>query len=619
MTTRRSLVAVAAVLIFLTHPSAQSLDSPRRVPLAPEGWRPTIVAQHGMVAAGHPLAAEAGLRILKAGGNAVDAAIATWAVQGEVEPGMTGLGADMFVLIYLAKTGEVKFINGTGFAPQAATIDFYKSKGGIPDSGALSISVPGAVGGAALAVKKYGTRPLGDVLAPAIEIAEQGFPITESLARGLAGSKDKLAKWPSTTKIWFKDGNPLQTGDVLVNPALARTLRTIAAQGADPFYRGEIAKTTAAYLKANGGIITEADLRSYEPFEDTPVRTTYRGTDVYECPPNSQGFVMLEALNILEGFDLRAMGHNSAPYLHAITESLKLSFADRNKYVGDPKFVPNIPMKTLLSKEYAAARRAAIDPNRAIEGEPAPGDPFRSTSQAVARRLQPSGAGRSPERLALQPVNRYASPQPSPTRVDPFDPDAILNLTTYLAVVDKDHNMVSITSSLLSGFGSGLVVDGGGFFLNDRMRYFYLDPGDVNSLQPGKRTRQTINPALALRDGKPFLVFGTPGSDTQPQTQLQFFLNVAEFGMPVQQALEQPAVISNSFRDSYAPHAVLGKLLTPALLPQSVRDQLAAKGHKLDVRDVKGVGSVKGIMIDPRTGVLHGGVSPTGDSYVMAW
>src|SRR5258708_11308022 len=611
MITGRSLVAAAAVLIFLAYPSAQS----------PYSWRLTIVAQHGMVAAVHPLAAEAGLRMLKAGGNAVDAAIATWAVQGEVEPGMTGLGADMFVVIYLAKTGEVKFINATGFAPRAATIDFYKSRGGIPESGPLSISVPGAVGGAALAVKKYGTKPLADVLAPAIEIAEQGFPITESLARGLAGSRDKLAKWPSTTKIWFKDGNPLQTGDVLVNPALARTLRTIAAEGAEPFYRGEIAKTTAAYLKANGGIITEADLRSYDPFEDPPVRTTYRGTDVYECPPNSQGFVMLEALNILEGFDLKAMGHNSAPYLHAITESLKLSFADRNKYVGDPKFVRNIPMKTLLSKEYAAARRAAIDPSRAIEGEPAPGDPFRSTSQAAgaqgARGFQPSVTERSPERLALH--NVYASPQPSPTRVDPFDPDAILNLTTYLAVVDKDHNMVSITSSLLSGFGSGMVVDGGGFLLNARMRYFYLDPADVNSLQPGKRTRQTINPALALRDGKPFLVFGTPGSDTQPQTQLQFFLNVAEFDMPVQQALEQPAVISNSFRDSYAPHAVLGKLITPAMLTQSVRDELAAKGHRLDVRDSKGVGSVKGIMIDPRTGVLHGGVSPTGGSYVMAW
>jgi gamma-glutamyltranspeptidase / glutathione hydrolase len=588
MSIRGWAVGAAALVAFVAQPSAQSTSS----------WRPTVVARHGMVAAGHPLAAEAGLRILKAGGNAVDAAIATWAVQGEVEPGMTGLGADMFALIYLAKTGEVKFINGSGFAPQAATIDFYNSKGGLPDSGPLSIAVPGAVGGAALMLKKYGTRPLADVLAPAIEIAEQGFPITETLAGQLANGRAKLEKWPATTKIWFKDGKPLQTGDILVNPDLARTLRAIAAQGPDVFYKGEVAKNTAGFLKKSGSIITDADLRSYEPFEDTPVRTTYRGTEVYECPPNSQGFLMLEALNILEGFDLKAMGHNSAPYLHAVTEALKLSFADRNKFVGDPKFVPNIPMKALLSKEYAAARRAQINPDRAIEGEPAPGDPFKFTTSSA---------------------QAYAAPQPSPAQVGAFNPDEILNLTTYLTVVDKDHNMVSLTSSLLSGFGSGLVVENGGFFLNDRMRYFYLDPADVNSLQPGKRVRQTINPAMALRDGKPFLAFGTPGADTQPQTQLQFFLNVVEFGMPVQRALEQASVISNSFRDSYSPHAVLGKLLTPAMLPQVVRDALAAKGHKLDIRDVKGVGSVKGIMIDPRTGVLHGGVSPTGDSYVMAW
>jgi gamma-glutamyltranspeptidase len=589
MSKHRIVVLIAVFVAVVAHTSAQQTSS----------WRPTIVAQHGMVAAGHPLAAEAGMRILKAGGNAVDAAIATWAVQGQVEPGMTGLGADMFVLIYLAKTGEVKFINGTGFAAKAATIDLYKSKGGMPEDGPLSISVPGAVGGAALAVQKYGTKPLGDVLAPAIEIAEQGFPITDALAKGLAGGRAKLAKFPSTTKIWFKDGKPLEMGDVLVNKDLARTLRAVAAQGPDTFYRGDIAKNTAAFLKANGGIITEEDLASYQPFEAAPIRTNYRGIDVYECPPNSQGFVMLEALNILEGFNLKEMGHNSAPYLHAVTEALKLSFADRNKYVGDPKFVPNIPMQELLSKEYAAARRAAIDPNKAIAGEPAPGDPLR---------FKTSTAG-----------DRYAAPQPLPDAIMPFDPDEILNLTTYLAVVDKDHNMVSVTSSLLSGFGSGMVVENGGFFLNDRMRYFYLDPQDVNALAPGKRVRQTINPALALKNGKPFLVFGTPGADTQPQTQLQFFLNVVEFGMEVQQALEQPAVISNSFRDSYYPHAVLGKLLTPAMLPERVRNELAAKGHQLDLRDVRGVGSVKGIMIHPRSGVLLGGVSPTGDSYVMAW
>jgi gamma-glutamyltranspeptidase/glutathione hydrolase len=511
----------------------------------------------------------------------------------------------MFVLFYNAKTREVKFINATGYAPQAATIEYYKSQGGIPDEGPLSISVPGAVGGAAYAVKTYGTKPLADVLAPAIEIAEGGFPISEALANGLRTGKAKLAKYPSSTKIWFKDGEPLRMGDVVRNPDLARTLRAIGAQGPDAFYRGDIARNTAAFLKASGGIISEADLAAYQPFEDAPIHVNYRGVEVYECPPNSQGIVMLEALNILEGYNLKEMGRNTAPYLHAITEALKLSFADRNTFVADPKFVPNMPTQALLSKEYAALRRAKIDPNRAIVGEPAPGDP---------RAMKPATAGQRQARS-----DRYASPQTVPSEVKPFDPDEFLNLTTYLTVVDKDHNMVSITSSLLSGFGSGVVVDKGGFFLNDRMRYWMLDPQDVNALQPGKRVRQTINPAMALKDGKPWMAFGTPGSDTQPQTQLQFFLNVAEFGLNVQEALEQPAVISNSFRDSYQPHDVKGKLLTPALLAKAVQDALAAKGHVLDIRNVKGVGSVKAILIDPRTGVLMGGVSPTGDSYVMAW
>src|SRR5882672_9505989 len=392
MTRRQTLIIAAVVLASICRPLAQNN------PQATTGsWRPTIVAQHGMVAAGHPLAAEAGMRILKAGGNAMDAAIATWAVQGEVEPGMTGLGADMFVLYYNAKTREVRFINGTGFAPQAATIDLYKSKGGIPEDGPLTISVPGAVSGAAFAVQKYGTKSLADVFAPAIEIAEQGFPITEALAQGLKSSRAKLAKFPSTTKIWFKDGKPLEMGDILVNRDLARTLRTIAAQGADPFYRGEIAKNTAAFMKANGGLITEADLASVQAFEDTPIRINYRGVDVYECPPNSQGFVMLEALNILEGYPLKEMGRNSAPYLHAVTEALKLSFADRNAYVGDPKFVPNIPMPQLLSKEYAAIRRSQIDPNRAIVGEAAPGDP---------RAMKPTTAGQA---------QVYGGPQTAPS------------------------------------------------------------------------------------------------------------------------------------------------------------------------------------------------------------
>lgn len=561
-------------------------------------WRPVVMADHGMVASGHPLASEAGMRILKAGGNAVDAAIATWTVQGLVEPMMTGLGGDMLVMIYLAKTNEVKFINGTGFAPMAATIDLYKSKGGIPSNGPLSISVPGSVGGAELAVKKYGTKSLADVLAPAIEIADQGFPITEHLANSLRSSRELLAKYPSTTKIWFRDGKPLTMGDRVIQKDIAQTLRKIASDGSAGFYKGATAKATADYMRGNGGLITETDLASYQAYEDQPIKINYRGIDVYECPPNSQGHVMLQALNILEGFNLRYMGHNSAPYLHVVTEALKLAFADRNKYVGDPKFVPAIPMKEMLSKEYATVRRALIDPKRAIQGEAAPGDPRQpaSSSGAIA----------------------YATPATVPTEVHAATEDTY-GLTTYLSVVDKDRNMVSITSSLLSSFGSGMVVENAGYFLNNRMAYFYLDPNDVNSLVPGKRTRQTINPALAVKDGKPYISFGTPGSDNQPQAQLQFFLNVVEFGMNVQEALEAPAVLSNNFRGSYYPHDVPGMLNVPNSLPKHVLDELAERGHKLNIQNVRGVGSVKAIMIHPKTNVLMGGVSPTGDSYVVAW
>ena len=562
-------------------------------------WRPTVMAMNGMVTSGHPLASQVGLRVLQDGGNAIDAAIATWLIQGQVEPGMTGLGADMFILYYDAKADRVSFINGSGPAPMAATAEFYRSKGGMPRDGALSVEVPGAVGSALYAVEQYGTKPLSEIMAPAIAMAEEGFPITDNLGRALERAQDRLAKFPSTTKIWFKDGRPLRSGEVLVNKDLAKTFRTIASGGADEFYRGEIARQSVEYLKANGGIHELSDWANYQQHEDAPIKINYRGIDVYECPPNSQGHVMLQAMNILEGFNLRYMGHNSAPYLHLVTESLKLSFADRNRYNGDPRMVPPIPIEGLLSKEYAAARRALIDPNRAIDGVAQPGDP-RQPSQSQGAAV-------------------YASPSPMPDTVNAWDEHEVLHLTTYLNVVDKDRNMVSITSSLLSGFGSGMVVDGAGYFLNNRMAYFWTNDDDVNVVAPGKRVRQTINPALAVKDGKPFLVWGTPGADTQPQTQLQFFLNVVEFGMGVQEALEQPAVISTSFEPSYYPHEAAGTLLTPTALPLHVQEGLAALGHTLDLRPSRGVGSNKAIMVHPETNALMGGVSPAGDSYAMGY
>ncbi len=560
-------------------------------------WRPVVLSDNGMIASGHALASEAGLRMLRAGGNAVDAALAAWAVQGLAEPEMTGLGGDMFILIYLAKTGEVKFINGSGFAPMAATVDFYKGKGGLPNDGPLSVTMPGAVGAVDLAARTYGTRPLSDIFAAAAELAERGFPVSESLAGALRSNGQKLATVPSVKKIWFNGDRPLEMGERVIQKDLAATLREIGAKGSAAFYQGAIAQKTAAYMKSVGGLLDAADLAAYAPHEDAPIHINYKGIEVYECPPNSQGHVMLQAMNILEGMNLRYMRHNSAPYLHAVTEALKLSFADRNRWDGDPRVVPPIPIRELLSKEYAVTRRALINPDRAIAGEAPAGDPRRpATSQPLA----------------------WSAPQPAPdlSVVREASEDGH---TTYLAVVDKDRNMVSITSSLLSLFGSGHIVEGAGFFLNNRMAYFGLEPDDVNVLQPRKRVRQTINPALALRDGKPYMAFGTPGADTQPQAQLQFFLNVVEFGMNVQQALEMPSIVTTGFRSSYYPHAADGTLQIPNSVPKHVLDELAAMGHKLDVRNVRGVGSVKAIIIHPKTGVLMGGVSPTRDSYVMAY
>ena len=338
----------------------------------------------------------------------------------------------------------------------------------------------------------------------------------------------------------------------MVQKDLANTLREIGAKGSAAFYQGPIAEKFAAYMKAQGGLIDQKDLAAIRANEDPAIKINYKGIDVYECPPNSQGFVMLQALNILEGMNVRYMRHNSAPYLHAVTESLKLAFADRNKYVADPKFTPNIPMRQMLSKEYAAMRRAL---DRSGQGD---------RRRGAVRQSHP--ADRS---AALRRASRGWRMRVRSRRRTTVITGEENGHTTYLAVVDKDRNMVSVTSSLLSLFGSGHVVEGAGFMLNNRMAYYGLDEDDVNVLRPGKRVRQTINPALALKDGKPYMVFGTPGADTQPQAQMQFFLNVAEFGMNVQQALEQDYIVSTSFKSSYYPHAAEGKLQVPATIAEA--------------------------------------------------
>jgi len=546
------------------------LASMASLPLAAQTstWRPVYLGMDGMMASGHYATAMAGYKMLAQGGNAIDAAAAAMFASTVAEPSRAGIGGDLFILIYQAKTGEVKFINGSGWAPKRATIEMFAPKRELPREGPLAPLVPGAVDGLLLAAEKYGRLGREKLLAPSIELAERGFAISENLHGVLRNNDKRLRPFPTTTNVWYRNGEPLRMGQVLVQKPLGATFREIAAGGREAFYNGPVAKKMVAFLAKDGGILELSDMAEFRAQEDQPLRISYKGYDLYGCPPNSHGHVMLQALKILEGVDLKAMGHNSAAYLHHVAEALKLGFADREAFVGDPRFVKSIPMERMLSSEYAARRRAMIRPDRAIPGRPLPGDPQN---------------------------------------------------TTYVAAVDKDRNMVSITSTIWSDFGNCMYVPELGFFLNNRLALFYLDPKDPNALAPRKRPRMTLNPVLVMRDKKPFMVFGTPGGDTMPQSQLQFFLNFSEFGMNVQQAVEQPYVISSAFRGALWPHAVANKLAVSERIPEEVRKELAGRGHDVITHNIKGVGSVKAILVDSQSGVLMGAAAPATDSYVIGW
>lgn len=541
-------------------------------------WRTVVLGTHGMVAAEHPLEAMAGFELLRSGGNAIDAAVAVFYMTSVVEQHQAGIGGDGFILAYIAKEKRVVFINGTGPAPKLATPDFYRKLGGIPDAGPYSSTVPGAVGGFDLALKKYGTRDYKTLLTAAIDAAKNGHGITHFAASNHSSALKKISPFPSSVKALLKNGKPFEPGDLFVQPDLARTLETIAREGADAWYRGSLARLTADFYQKQGGLLRYEDLAAFQAEQAEPIRTTYKGLDVYQCAPNSQGIVLLMALNILEGFDLKMLGHNTADYLHVVVEALKLAFADRDRYIADPRFSKDIPVPMLLSKEYAAKRRGLIRMDRAMEGLAPPG---------------PSGTGE----------------------------------TSSFSVADRFGNVVSVTHSVNATFGSGMVVEGGGYVLNDRMPYFSLDPANVNYLVPGKRPRHTINPAIALKDGKPVFAWNTPGGDNQPQAMLQAFLAVVEFGMNVQQAVEAPTVTTNSIYPSNYPQKPGETLSIPKILADRVGAALAAKGHKLEVGEMQqpyrqqpsGAGAVKMIRIDPETGMMSGGVSPSKDNYVMGW
>ena len=498
--------------------------------------RSEILAQNGMAATSQPLATQVALDILKKGGSAMDAAIAANAVLGLVEPASCGIGGDVFAIVWSAKEQKLYGLNGSGRAPQSLTIDYFMDKGlsYVPFYGPLPVSVPGCVDGWFTLHEKFGRLPMEDILQPAMDYGNNGFPVSEVIAYEMASSYEALKDQPGFAQTYMPKGRPPVKGEVFVNKDLANTYELIAKKGRDAFYKGSIAKTIDSYMKKHGGFLSYEDLASHTSNWVTPVSINYRGYDVWELPPNGQGTAALQMLNILEGFDIAKMGFGSAEYLHVLTEAKKLAYEDRAKFYADPEF-NKIPLETLLSDAYAAERRNLIDINKAADSYPA-GD------------------------MEIETGN-----------------------TTYLTVADKDGNMVSLIQSIYSEFASGMVPDGLGFVLQNRGQMFNVqDRSHANALEPGKRPFHTIIPAFITKEGKPCVSFGLMGGAVQPQGHAQIVVNVVDFGMNLQEAGDAPRM---RHRGSSQPTGSVmtngGTLyLESGFTPETLRE-LSKKGHRI--------------------------------------
>ena len=571
--------------------------------------RPVIRGQQAALSSMKSEATEAARRILQEGGNAFDAAVGGQAALAVTDFPMNGVGSDAVVLVYVARENKVFSVNAEPRAPKLATIEWYeKNNGGkIPSSdGLLSGGLPGVVDAWYVMLDRWGTMSFEQVLQPAIELADNGFPLSEARAGYLAGSK-KILKYPSTVKIYLPNGRPPKAGEIFKNPDLARTLkklveaekanqakgRNVALKAArDRFYKGDIAREMASFSAANGGLFRYDDFAEYTAKVETPVSIDYHGYRVYKNPSASQGPTELIALNLLEGYDLKALGHNSADFLHISVEAMKLAMADREKFLGDMDFI-NIPYDGLLSKEYARDRRQLIDPAKASL-ELRPGSPAKFISMAPPA-----------ERTVQVVLGGGAS----------HDGD-----TSYIAIVDKDRNMVSLEPSLHSAFGTGVVMGDTGIIFNCRGDYYSLVRGEANALEPGKRPRSTLQSTLVMKDGQPYAILGSPGGDDQVMRTIQTLINLIDFGMNIQQAIEAPRWSSRSFPASPFPHTMYpGDMSVEERIPDATRQALVARGHKLHVAPPWSLGSSAGIVIDLKTGVLSAGADPRVEAYAWAW
>jgi gamma-glutamyltranspeptidase / glutathione hydrolase len=548
--------------------------------------RPVVYGRNGMVCAGHPLAAQAGISTLQRGGNAADAAIAVAAALNVVEPHMSGMGGDGFALVFQHDSGQVHVINATGPAPLRATRASYLP-GGIPLKGIRSVSVPGLVDGWLRLHHRYGRLPLAEVFAPAIDLAANGFPVSHKLAQAIAG-QPALREYVPSAAIFAPAGRPLRAGERLVQRDLARSFTLVANDGWDAFYAGPIAAAIVACSDRFGGLLGKGEFAAYRPREVEPISSRYRDWTVYEAPPNSSGHVLLQELNLIEPFDLATLGCNTAASVQLMVEAKKLAFADRERYLADPDWL-DVPVEGLLSKEYARERAGLIDLDRALADVP-PGDPWRHQGGAP----------------------RAASPRRSSRQEED---------TTCFVVVDGEGNAVCQLQSIQSGFGSALVAEGTGILLNNRMTYWHLDEDHVDCLEPGKRVRHTMNPVMVFRDGHLVLLCGTPGADTQVQTNLQVLTHVLEFGMTVAEAVEAPRWRHlQSPTESEVPHTCDDALNLEARFPPDVVDDLRRRGQP--VRTIgawAAAGSEVMIQLDPETGALAGGADPRRDAYAIGY
>ena len=615
MQPRKSPVGFTALLCAVIFAGADARSAAVRT------QKPPLHAQHWMAITGKPLAATAGATIFQKGGNAVDAACAMLAATATMWDSLAW-GGETQALIYNPNTGKVIGINALGVAPTGATPAFFHKLGMRypPEYGPLAAVTPGTPGGLMIMLAEFGTMSLAEVLAPAIELAD-GYPIEAELASSIEKHKLELAKWPDSKRVLLVHAGRAapQTGEIFRQPDLATTLRRLVeaehaalAAGKDRktaihaayerFYKGDVAEEIVRSTRELGGLFTREDFAKWKVHIEEPVHVNYKGIEVYKLNTWVQSPVMLQSLNILENVDLKSMGYNSARYIHTLYQTMNLAFADRDFYYGDPYFPPEEPIRGLLSKDYARERAASIRPDR---NDPAagPGDPY------------PFQQATNPYKNILR---NWHTTVAAPTVQAQFDRTFRLG-TTSIEATDEKGWAVSVTPS--GGWIPAVIAGRSGIGLSQRMQSFVLDPGEnpFNVIEPGKRPRATLTPTLALKEGKPFLVFSVQGGDTQDQNLLQFFLNVVEFGMTVQQASEAANITSYQMRESFAAHeSQPGRLTANASMPPSVRDALARMGYKLDFEE-RTSGPINAIYLDRVHGSMWGGSSNHGEDYGIGW